>query len=861
MITIENINLKNIVTYKDQTFSFKPGLSIVKGENRAGKSLMFSSLPNLLYFSHPLADKRDAKAILTSRATEEGKAEGSHILLTVSKEEGRHQYTIKQKASKETVTYQIRENEVDLDSRTIALSKQLIEDIFPQPEDIFYTSTYLTSYRNHPLLHGSTAQRYEFFEKLFNFDLFDYLYDKFNAELKDMEAKKVELANLDSLLLELPTKELELVTANTSLQGLQDRRDVLQNNLSALTQLRFEVIRLLDMRDDLERTQNSLRNLETNNADMLQQYRDVEDYTNLLLEKEAQYKALLESEQGSRFIKAKEDELSQSKSSLETLNYNLASYAAIQELVEGKTVSALRDVNSSLSRDIVEARGQISTLTTVFQNKSLEDWQRAHSKAEELILNTATALALTSEDLAGLTAENLESRISAIQQELAAANFAIAENTSKLAKLTSLSSKHNHDTTTEAKCPTCFGDLNVQQIADFCTSLQEDVATAKNNLLRLTADLDTYNRYLKCKAFLAASPTVASLRVVQSQVLEQQTTITEREQTIKMLSSYVTLLQDKENQDRQIALLEQQILEASASMKTGATVETSSVVRQLIEVLKSYRKAKEDSTHSIARVEAKIEELYALVNNLSTLQTIPTMQVTKENLGDILPKVRDYLEQEISKHTTENTSMQSAITSNSVTASLLRKELAQLEQYKTKTVQLKLDCSQYEVTAKLAKVFHAKGFRLEKIKYFTQVFESTLNRYAGFLFMEPFSFHISVEKRDLQIIATRAGKSSDVRYLSGSESRCFQLLCLISILSLLPSNKKANICVLDEMDAGCDESTTQMFYESFLPELRNIVPSITVITPLKDSGYYINEDFSYMVKKINGVSTILELIK
>lgn len=77
----------------------------------------------------------------------------------------------------------------------------------------------------------------------------------------------------------------------------------------------------------------------------------------------------------------------------------------------------------------------------------------------------------------------------------------------------------------------------------------------------------------------------------------------------------------------------------------------------------------------------------------------------------------------------------------------------------------------------------------------------------------------------------------------------------------MPQSKRTNVCILDEMDAGCDDSTTKMFYESFLPELRNIVPSITVITPLKDNGYYINEDRSYMIRKVDGESTINLLTK
>jgi hypothetical protein len=63
------------------------------------------------------------------------------------------------------------------------------------------------------------------------------------------------------------------------------------------------------------------------------------------------------------------------------------------------------------------------------------------------------------------------------------------------------------------------------------------------------------------------------------------------------------------------------------------------------------------------------------------------------------------------------------------------------------------------------------------------------------------------------------------------------------------------------MDAGCDSTTTKMFYESFLPELRNIVPSVTVITPLNDEGFYINEDRAFYIKKQAGESTINLVVK
>ena len=72
---------------------------------------------------------------------------------------------------------------------------------------------------------------------------------------------------------------------------------------------------------------------------------------------------------------------------------------------------------------------------------------------------------------------------------------------------------------------------------------------------------------------------------------------------------------------------------------------------------------------------------------------------------------------------------------------------------------------------------------------------------------------------------------SDVRHLSGAESRAFSLLFMLSVLPLIPSNRRTNLCILDEFEAGLDEPTRNLLVSQYLPTLNQIVEHIIFITP------------------------------
>lgn len=868
MIYIDKITLTNVVTYKNQTFDFQNGLTLVKGENRAGKSLLFSSLANLLYYSHPLADKKDPKALLgvkgasdsiTIENEDKKKAPESSITLHIRPANNTHNsYEIKQKNAKDSVGYQIKENGVDIDARTIALAKEAIENIYNQPEDIFFTSTYLTSYRNHPLLHGSTAQRYEFFEKLFNFDFFDYVHKHFTDELKSLESKKVELDNLQSMLLELPTKEQQLKQTIDELNVLKKRREEIQNSLGIFTQLRLELLRLNDGYVDYEKEQTLLNNLINQHKDTLQMWADMQKNPEFVLkdfltlidvslgEKQSLYNKILEAEKFSNFIKSADNEINQLASIFNIHNEELSNYIKESHfnISEGANLEGeLKKINESLLN-----------IKHKLQNKSLGEWKALWSQKENTKIHLLESLGRLSNYKEIVNIDN--ERFVKLSDHIATTNHKISEILSKLQKFSTL--EHSciiqNGSDTNIQCPTCFSALDKQQIKNYKETLQADLGQFQKDLTDYKTEKDLLSNILNLQKEIEALPTISELEQIceQKLQLEQQST-----HIIKILDISKKREASKNNlenaQQRLINFKKDNNIEVINEYFDSSN--SSSEIKKQIDILNEYLKFYNNVLDKKKQFDKKLYNIYFLIENTESLSSMKGV-LNESNLNSTLPNILKALEGRIIKLTEENTSMQSSLTNHSVNEAILTKEINQLHIHKNKVDLLIDECKKIELVNKIINVFHPKGFRLEKIKYFTKVFESTLNKFAPYVFIEPFQFAVNVEKRDLQIIATRSNKSSDVRYLSGSESRCFQLLCLISILALLPQNKRTNICILDEMDAGCDEITTKMFYESFLPELRNIVPSIIVITPLKDSGFYINEDRSYMIKKVDGESCI-----
>lgn len=137
----------------------------------------------------------------------------------------------------------------------------------------------------------------------------------------------------------------------------------------------------------------------------------------------------------------------------------------------------------------------------------------------------------------------------------------------------------------------------------------------------------------------------------------------------------------------------------------------------------------------------------------------------------------------------------------------------------------------------LADAYSRKGLKSMAIQEFMSIFETKLNTYAPLLFHEKVDFQIDVGPNNFDITVNRYDpkekwkKTSDVRSLSASESKAFNLLVALSLLIMRPKEKRSNLIILDEMTSNMDAEGKELLIHNFLPVLNTIVPHIVIVTP------------------------------
>lgn len=132
----------------------------------------------------------------------------------------------------------------------------------------------------------------------------------------------------------------------------------------------------------------------------------------------------------------------------------------------------------------------------------------------------------------------------------------------------------------------------------------------------------------------------------------------------------------------------------------------------------------------------------------------------------------------------------------------------------------------------LAEVYSPRGAKIAAMRKLTDAITENLNRYSPLLFIEPFEFSITVDTNLFDVIVTRPdGKTSDVRRLSGAEARQFALLWMISVIREIPADRRVNVAILDEFEAGMSPAARKLLMETYLPELVKVVDHVVFISP------------------------------
>ena len=181
MIELEKVVLKNIVLHKDTKFEVEPGVTVIRGDNYAGKSTLVSCIPNVFDGCPPLLKKKDAKALHSENS-----------MIGIKYKYNNIPYKVVQACKKGSISYKIEENGKELEPRTIGIAKELLEKIFPISSLQYYSVVHLTPYRANVLLSGTGPQRKEFFEELFHLDISEVVAEQIKQEYNKLKREKDE---------------------------------------------------------------------------------------------------------------------------------------------------------------------------------------------------------------------------------------------------------------------------------------------------------------------------------------------------------------------------------------------------------------------------------------------------------------------------------------------------------------------------------------------------------------------------------------------------------------------------------------------------------------------------------------------
>jgi len=190
MIEILSAQFENVVSYKSGQYDYtnNNGLTVVSGHNKdslisnqqnngAGKSLLFSMLPNVVFESTPLAQTKERKAILQK---------GSRIAITI-RNRG-HEWKLIQEPSR----YIIERDGVDLEVRGLAGQRKKISEVFPLSESEWYSYVYLQSQKPCEFQQATARARLSYITEVWRLDQYDLMRKYFEKKVDEVKRAQAE---------------------------------------------------------------------------------------------------------------------------------------------------------------------------------------------------------------------------------------------------------------------------------------------------------------------------------------------------------------------------------------------------------------------------------------------------------------------------------------------------------------------------------------------------------------------------------------------------------------------------------------------------------------------------------------------
>lgn len=243
----------------------------------------------------------------------------------------------------------------------------------------------------------------------------------------------------------------------------------------------------------------------------------------------------------------------------------------------------------------------------------------------------------------------------------------------------------------------------------------------------------------------------------------------------------------------------------------------------------------------------RIQLLNFLQPNLSTMVALSRLTEKQRNAGSMAERLQAHINlihERLSK-------FRAQLEVNA----MIKENLARLRK---KAKIMKAELANEESLRLLVEAYSDKAMKRRAIQAIGSRLMVEVNKYSRFVFPEDYTFDFKWETSQLSLLVHRKyGKktlASDVRKLSGAESKLFTIVLVLALLTFVPAHKRCNLMILDEPTANFSDETTKAFMD-LLPVLNKVIPSIIIITPKSKEIY--EGATNWTMVKVKGAATLI----
>lgn len=387
--------------------------------------------------------------------------------------------------------------------------------------------------------------------------------------------------------------------------------------------------------------------------------------------------------------------------------------------------------------------------------------------------------------------------------------------------------EHAHDEGDDAKCPTCMSEVDFDNV-------RASIKDAEKRLPKLVAARAAqvaYKEYVKAaQAVKDSAFDPAEMESIQKRIEDAGPVIDKTKKQIKTWEKHETLTR------------------ALKSVKKPTEPDERPATKMTLDELDDNIELCEDIAKHLSARDRLIENNDKLTGMRTVKAVSANIEAAEAELAECRGRL-DKLRSELTGVVKLLDEADSAQHEHGVYITQKKKLVERIDKIKPMIEDKRI----LEV---LVKAYSSKGVKTNVANEICALLEQNLNAYSSLIFNEPFVFTVSVDSGGMSMMVDRGNDHvSDVRSLSGAESNAFRMLFVLSLLPLLPSEKRINMLTLDEPCAHMDSVSRSKFLHVFLPVLSEVVPHIFVITPNLDD--YCEGSTAWTVVKEKGKSRVL----